>query len=294
MQIPRCNQITIVGTGLLGGSIGLALRYAGFTGKIIGVARSESTRRAALEHHCIDQAGEDPVASVIDSDLIILCTPVGTIPGLFDQLAEHVDPQAVITDVGSTKHSIVQAAHAKLKHPGRFVGSHPMAGSETTGPENARADLFTGKPVIVTPDAHTDADAVEQVETLWRALGMHVTRAGAKEHDQMVAHISHLPHALAVLLVIAAEEGGGLEVASTGFTDTTRIAGGDPELWADIFLDNAEPVVEALDLSMKLTKGLRDVIARGDREHLLKILSQAQRVRQQWLEENQERNRHAV
>jgi prephenate dehydrogenase len=280
------RQITIVGTGLLGGSIGLALRDAGFDGRIVGVARKQTTRDAAASCGCVDEATADLATGVAGSDMIVLCAPVGTIPALFEQLATCVDASAVITDVGSTKRSIVAAAEKSLPNPGRFVGSHPMAGSESTGPASARADLFRGKPVIITPTPQTDGPALDRVTALWKALGMSIYRATAAEHDTMVAHISHLPHAMAVMLVLAAEQGGGLEVASTGFTDTTRIASGDGDLWADIFLDNAEPVVAALDEYIALTHNLRQIIAAGDRPRLLAMLQAAQGVRDRWVQQN--------
>lgn len=288
------RQITIVGTGLLGGSIGLALREAGFDGRIIGVARKQATRDAALSCHCVDEATGDLAAGVKGSDMIVLCAPVGTIPAMFEQLSTDAATDAVITDVGSTKRSIVAAAEKSLSNPGRFVGSHPMAGSESTGPASARADLFRDKPVIITPTPQTAAAALDRVTGLWKTLGMKIYRATAAEHDTMVAHISHLPHAMAVMLVLAAEQGGGLDVASTGFTDTTRIASGDGDLWADIFLDNAQPVVAALDEYIALTHSLRQIIAAGDRPRLLAMLHAAQGVRDRWVQQNAQGNHHAV
>ncbi|QNN25064.1 prephenate dehydrogenase [Planctomycetales bacterium ZRK34] len=289
MQTLDSRQITIVGTGLLGGSIGLALRAAGYDGKIIGVARKQSTRDAAVALGCVNIATADLATGVDGSDMIVLCAPVGTIPALLEQLATSADSDAVITDVGSTKLSIVEAAEKALPNPGRFVGSHPMAGSESTGAAHARTELFRNKPVIITPTDQTLDQAVDQVSALWQTLGMVTYRATPAEHDQMVAHISHLPHAMAVLLVLAAEQGGGLEVASTGFTDTTRIASGDGELWADIFLDNAGPVVEAMDQFVTLTQNLRQIIADGDRSRLLEILESARGVRDRWIKQNAKR-----
>lgn len=287
MTLPAFKQITIVGPGLLGASIGLALKHAGFIGRIVGVARSQATRDTALARNCIDDATDDLLAAARHSDLILLATPVNTI---IRQLSELRDVDAIITDVGSTKRSIVHAASQVLKHPERFVGSHPMAGSENTGPEHARADLFKGKPVIMTPSPATEEATMRGVEQLWKSLGMLVYKAAPELHDQMVAHISHVPHVMAGLLVLLAEQGGGLHVASTGFTDTTRLASGDPQLWADILTDNRKQVVRALDELSALIDDLRHRLTDGQREPVCELLETAQRIRNRWLKENAERN----
>ena len=157
-----------------------------------------------------------------------------------------------------------------------------MAGAETTGPEAARADLFHDKPVIVTPTHATAPEALDRVESLWRGLGMHVHRMTPSEHDRLVAVISHVPHAASALLVKLAEESGALPVASTGFADMTRLAGGDPQLWADIFLDNRAAVLAAVERWASLTDEFRQALAAGDRGLLLRLLQDAQAARDTW------------
>jgi prephenate dehydrogenase len=278
------QQVTIVGPGLLGGSVGLALRHAGFTGRIIGCGRRTATLDRAEARQCIDCGTTDLAEGVRGSDLILLAAPLGSLPTLLEKLGELDLGDAVVTDVGSTKRRVAGVAERALRRPGRFVGSHPMAGSEQQGPDAARPGLFRDRPVILTPAETTEPEAVQRVEQLWRIFGMRVYRMDGAEHDRLVARISHLPHAVAVLLALLAERGGedALEVASTGFGDTTRIAAGDPELWADIFLDNREAVTAVLGEWSELFERFRAALESDDRASLLAMLHSAQRTRDRW------------
>lgn len=285
-DIPDMSQVTIIGTGLLGGSVGLALRATGFRGRIVGFGRRQATLDAALAGHCIDRIATDLADAAREADLVILATPVASISEYLKQLSPLVSPQAVITDVGSTKLRIVEAAEATLAHPGRFVGAHPMAGSEAHGPEAARADLFRHKPVILTPMPATDAAALALVEQVWQSLGMRLHHMTPAEHDQTVARISHLPHLAAVLLVRLAERGEGMRVASTGFASTTRVASGEPEVWADIFIENREAVLAVLDEWQSMLGDFRGLLEQGGRDDLLKLLRSAQQSRDSWIHGN--------
>ncbi|MEX2670661.1 MAG: prephenate dehydrogenase/arogenate dehydrogenase family protein [Phycisphaeraceae bacterium] len=281
MQSLHTGQVTIVGTGLLGGSVGLALRAQGFTGTIVGVGRREQTLEAAKQCGCIDRGTTTLAEGVADADLVILATPVSVILSALAEIAPVLSPEAVVTDVGSTKQSIVARAEAELQHPSRFVGSHPMAGGAQTGPEAGDADLFTGKPVIVTPTDRTDADALEQVEGLWSDLGMRLSRMTPEAHDVAVARISHMPHAAALMLVNLAKA-ADLEVASTGFENMTHAALGDPNMWADIFLDNAEAVTQVLSEWRELWDGFEQIVRERDRAGMLKLLQNTQQTRHNW------------
>lgn len=284
MLDPSIQQLLIVGPGLLGGSIGLALREQGFAGKIVGFSRRPATIQTALQRRCIDEATTDLPAAAAASDLIVLATPVQTLCKLIAQLGEVDLPGAgVITDVGSTKRSIVACAERHLKNPANFVGSHPMAGSEQHGPQSADARLFTGKPVVLTPCDNTDAHAIAVVESLWATLGMRVFRMSADEHDHTVARVSHLPHAISVILMLLAAPGRGLEIASTGLRDVTRLAGGDAEVWAEIFLDNAAAMKDTFAEYESLLRELRQLIDRGDRTALVQLLNEARVKRADWL-----------
>jgi len=276
------KTITIVGPGLLGGSLGLGLKLRGYEGRIIGVARQTTTLETAKARGCIDEAADDLRAAVADAQLIVLATPVRSACRLLESMAGSVGKRAVITDVGSTKQSIVATANRVLDDAGRFVGSHPMAGAETSGPGAARADLYIGKPVIITPTDATHPPALRAVESLWRTLGMSVHRMTPSQHDRAVAAISHLPHALSALLMRFATASGALGVASTGLADMTRLAGGDVEMWADIFSDNRQATLDALDHFQDEVAAFRAMLADGDREQMADWLTAARNERGKW------------
>jgi prephenate dehydrogenase len=233
------NRLSIIGVGLLGGSLGLAVRSAGIPYQIIGYAHRDSTRQRALEIGAIEEACSSIQQAVAGADLVVLCTPVGLFGQNLAEMAEHLKPGSIVTDVGSTKRSVLRDAERLLPGHTRFVASHPLAGSEKRGVEFARADLFRGARCIVTPTDRTDPQALASVEGLWKALGMSVSRMSAEEHDRLVCDISHLPHALAAMLVAMQDE-PALLLAGKGFLDTTRIASGDGGLWRDILLDNSD------------------------------------------------------
>jgi prephenate dehydrogenase len=236
MQLKR---FSIIGVGLLGGSLGLAVKKRITDCHVTGYGHRGLTLAKAVEVGAIDDATQDLAAAVGEADCVILCTPVGLFERLLLQMAPALNAGAIVTDVGSTKRSAVELAKKFLPETVHFVGSHPMAGSEKRGVEFARADLFDGSVCITTPSSQTNGQALEAVENLWQTLGMRVIRLSPDEHDRRVAMISHLPHAVAAALVGIQDE-KTLELAGKGFADATRIAAGDAELWRDIFLDNSD------------------------------------------------------
>lgn len=276
------NTVAIIGPGLLGGSLGLALKQNGWEGRLIGVARKESTLETARARGCIDEAMTDIDDAVAEADLIVLATPVQSACRLLERMADAVNPSAVITDVGSTKQSIVETAARVLANGSRFVGSHPMAGAETSGPAAARADLYLGKPVIVTPTDLTDADAAAMVESLWQTLGMRVHRMEPDEHDCAVAAISHLPHIISAMLMQSAAQSGALGVASTGLADMTRLAGGDIDMWTEIISDNRQAILDEIENWQEATTACRDLLVEGDTEKLTAWLAAARDARRNW------------
>ncbi|NBB83321.1 MAG: prephenate dehydrogenase/arogenate dehydrogenase family protein [Alphaproteobacteria bacterium] len=273
------GKITVIGPGLLGCSLGLALRDAGYGGRLVGLARRSATLDAAIARRGIDVGARDLADACEGADLIVLATPVAAVLEHIDRLVELDPGAAVITDVGSTKRSIVERAAGRLS---RFVGSHPMAGAEASGPGAADAELYAGRPCIVTPHDAADPEALERVEALWRTVGMHVHRMDAADHDRAVAQISHLPHALSVVLMQLAEQSGRLDVASTGLADMTRLAAGDLTMWADIFTDNRQALVEAIDRYMQRLDRFRSTLTSGDRAQLEHLLDQARQARRRW------------
>lgn len=283
MSLESIERVTIVGTGLLGGSLGLALRAGGFGGEIVGVGRRQETLDAAIGAGCMDRGTLDLEAGIEGAGLVVLATPVSAILRHLEQMGGKLGAEVVVTDVGSTKRTIVQTAERVMKFPGKFVGSHPMAGGEMHGPSAAVVDLFVGKPVVLTPTEQTDAEALKLVQEMWAGLGMIVRKIDCESHDLTVARISHLPHAIAVLLVLLAEKGESLSVASTGFAGVTRVAAGDPEIWADIFLDNRDGVLGSLDEFGAMIEGFRKTIEAGDRAGLIKTLEGAKKIRNEWV-----------
>ncbi len=273
------QRVVIVGPGLLGCSLGMALRAAGFKGRLVGVARRQTTLDTAIARGGIDEGTRDLAQALPGADLVILATPVGTVLKQIDELAGMDTGSAIITDVGSTKASIVAKADRRLP---RFVGSHPMAGAEAAGPEAAWAQLYQGKPCILTPTEQTDSAALSVVESLWQTLGMRVHRMAPDVHDKTVAVISHWPHMVSVLLMQAAKDEDALDIASTGLTDMTRLAGGDVTMWTDILLDNAAAVCDAIDDFNRASTALAQVLRSGDRAALASLLADARANRCAW------------
>lgn len=280
----RVDRVAIVGVGLLGGSIGLALKAAGFKGRVLGVGRTQETLDKARLRGCIDESTRDVADALGKDTLVVIATPVRTILAVLDRIGASSARGAIITDAGSTKAVICDRAARVLGEPARFIGAHPMAGGEMTGPEHARADLFRARPCILTPARDADAGALAVVESFWATMGMQLTRSTAAEHDRMVAGISHLPHAIACALVTMAARGDAMAIASTGFRDTTRLASGDAALWTDIFGTNRRNVCDAIDsLIAELTR-FRGLIGDEAGESALRdALAQSKRARDQWL-----------
>ncbi len=239
------KRLSIIGVGLLGGSIGLAVKSAAIPCHIVGYGHRRATLDKALASGAIDEPAGGLADAVKGADLVILCTPVGSFHQTLAGIAGSLSDGAIVTDVGSTKRSVVRDAAELLPKHVRFVGSHPMAGSEKRGIEFARADLFRGARCILTPDASTDREALASVDGFWRALGMTTTVLSPHEHDRLVSDVSHLPHAVAASLVMMQQD-AALPLAGKGFLDATRIAGGDGALWRDIFLDNREHFADSL------------------------------------------------
>jgi prephenate dehydrogenase len=243
MTTPR--RLAILGVGLLGGSLGLAWKSSVSSGTVVGYGHRRSTLDQALRIEAIDEAYETPEQAVQQADIIVLCTPVGIFEDLLRRIAPALPAGAVVTDVGSTKRSVVRLSGQILPPSARFVGSHPMAGSERRGVEFARPDLFHNALCITTPTESTDPQALQTVEQFWRTIGMRITRLSPEAHDQLLADVSHLPHVVAAA-VVAMQKDEGLPLSGKGFIDATRIAGGDGGLWRDILLDNRDNLRSAL------------------------------------------------
>jgi len=280
------DTLAIVGTGLIGGSFALALKQAGAVREVLGVGRNPARLTVARELGLIDRAVDWPQAG--EADCILLALPVGETEAVLRQLAPHLKPGAIVTDAGSTKANVVAAARVALgERFVDFVPGHPIAGSEQSGPGAARADLYRGKRVVLTPQADTRADAVATVRALWEAAGAQVETLDPMQHDRIFAAVSHLPHLAAYALVddLARRADGDtfFRFAASGFRDFTRIAGSSPEMWRDIALANRAAVLAELDAYLEALQMLRQSIAGEDAAALLEIFSRARAAREHWM-----------
>jgi prephenate dehydrogenase len=280
----QLHRLSIIGVGLLGGSIGMAVKSVITDCEIIGYGHREDTLKRAIQVGAIDRGTGDFRSAVEGSDLVILCTPVGLLAEMLRGISGFVKAGAIVTDVGSTKASVVGAAVEILPDGVPFVGSHPMAGSEKRGVEFARADLYRNALCIVTPSDRTPASAVNEVEGFWRLLGMHTCRMSPADHDRALAEASHLPHALAAALVTM-QSAEAMALAGKGFLDTTRIAGGDGGLWRDIFIDNAGNMRASIAKLRDQLDAIEKLMEPGKGEELRKWLDAAAAKRQALLQE---------
>ncbi len=255
LPMPTYRKVAIVGVGLIGGSIGLALRQRGLAQCVVGIGRRQSSLDRALAHQAIDEAATDLEKGVDGAELVVVTTPVAAVADLVCRALAATPEDVVVTDAGSTKGAICAAVNSRLQDAaGRFVGSHPLAGDHRSGPEHARGDLFEGKTVVVTPTESTQMETTAKAEAFWQNLGARVTKLSPSEHDEALAATSHLPHLLASALA-AATPAEWLPLAATGWADTTRVAAGDPELWTQVLAQNKLAVLAALDrLSEQLEK----------------------------------------
>ncbi len=277
------RRLSVVGLGLLGGSVAKAARARGLAREVVAVGRSAASLEPALLDGTVDRATTDLSRGVEATDFCVLATPVVTLEALLPAVWQAVPADCVLTDVGSTKARIVGTAErlACLRRV-RFIGSHPMAGSEQSGYGVARADLFVGATVILTPTDTSDPAALERVRAFWEAVGAHVTTLDPVSHDRAVAAVSHLPHLVADALVdaVVRMDPTFLDVAGRGFKDTTRIAASSPAVWREIFQDNRPALGEALQAFRKSLDHLEDVIA-SDAEAVERELARIKQVREQ-------------
>jgi prephenate dehydrogenase len=274
----RWSAIAILGVGLIGGSVGLAVRQRRLAQRVVGIGRSLPRLEQARLAGVIDVAATD-IAAVADCDLVIVGTPVDQIVDEVRRAARILRPGAVITDAGSVKTPVCRALAEGLPTGVAFVGSHPLAGSEKTGWEHASGELFTDRLCVLTPVDTTPTEAVDTVESFWQSLAMRTKRMSPTAHDAALAVTSHLPHvAAAALASLLSEE--TCEFAATGFRDTTRIAAGDPSLWTAIVMQNADHVQREIDRLIGVLLQFREATAGGKREDLRALFQRARAARE--------------
>lgn len=276
----RC--VTILGPGLLGGSLGLALKTLPSPPRVQFWGRSTESLLLAKERGAGDTFTSDLREAVTGSDLVVLCTPVGVMLRLAPKLAPLLAPGTTVTDVGSVKESLVRTLPGLLGANARFVGSHPMAGSEQAGIDAARPDLYRGAVCMVTPDLSTDPGALDSVRRFWADLGCAVRELSPAAHDQMVASVSHLPHTVAAALVNLVCRPGqvAVKLCGNGFRDTTRIASGPAGMWAEILMENRHHVGTAISGMIEQLGEFAGALERQDQEGLLALLERARGSRE--------------
>jgi cyclohexadieny/prephenate dehydrogenase len=291
---PHFRRIALIGFGLIGGSIARAARAQSLVDEIVTTARSEKTRARVVELGVSDRVVSTNAEAVKDADLIILCIPVGACGAVAQEIAAHLKPGAIISDVGSVKNAVVRDMAPYLPASVHFVPAHPVAGTEHSGPDSGFAELFINRWCILTPPEGTDQNAVEKLRAFWAALGAKVEIMTPEHHDLVLAITSHLPHLIAYTIVGTADElaqvtsSEVIKFSAGGFRDFTRIAASDPTMWRDVFLANKDAVLEMLgtfneDLS-KLTRAIR----RGDGEALFDHFTRTRAIRRGIVETGQD------
>ena len=275
------RQLTILGPGLLGGSLGLAARQRKLAQRVVVWARRHEAADEAWKIGAADEATTDLAKAVSGADLVVLATPIGPMAGLVQQCKPTLPAGCVVTDVGSVKYPVVAALTTALAGRARFVGSHPMAGSEQAGLEAAKRELFEKTVCIVTPRADTDPAALELVFNFWKAIGCSVRTLAPAEHDEIVARISHLPHvvAAAVVNVVCSDGAHPLNFVGPGFKDFTRIAGGPAAMWTEICQQNRQEIGRALDALIGELGKLRTALENDDAVALKTMFTRAKHFR---------------
>jgi len=281
------QKISIIGVGLLGGSIGLAARQRGLAGEVAGFVRRAASLKDCERAGAVDFATTDLLAAVSNADLVVLCTPLAQMRALAQQFLPALKRGAIVTDVGSVKADVVRELEFIIAKSGaHFIGSHPMAGSEKTGVLAARADLYANAVCVVTPTPKTNAKAVRKLEQFWKALGARTVRLAAAQHDLHVSRSSHLPHVVAATLAGLvldprhAQQQAAL--CATGFRDTTRIASGSPEMWRDIALANRKNLSQAVDAYISALKKFQAALKRNDAPAVEACFATAKQRRDRW------------
>jgi cyclohexadieny/prephenate dehydrogenase len=282
---PMFERIALIGIGLIGSSISHAARRAGLAGEIVGSARTPATVETAMRLGLIEQGFVTAAEAAEGADLVILCTPVGLCGPIAKEIARSLKRGAILTDVGSVKAAIVRDVAPHVPDGVHFVAGHPIAGTEQSGPEAGFAELFDGRWCILTPEPHTDAEAVAKLRAFWEALGSKVEIMSPEHHDLVLAITSHVPHLIAYNIVNTAAhlervtDSEVIKFSAGGFRDFTRIAASDPTMWRDVFLNNKEAVLDMLGRFTEDLTALQRAIRFGDADTLYKTFSDARALR---------------
>ena len=283
----RWNKITIVGVGLLGGSLGLAIKQRRLARAVVGFVRRAVSVAECRKLKAVDHATQDLAEAVADADLVVLCTPIAQMRLRVEEMLPSLKRGAIVPDVGSVKGSVVRELERVVARAGaQFIGSHPMAGAEKTGVAAARADLFVNAVCVVTPTKKSNKTAVRRVEEFWRAVGGRTLQMTPELHDALVSRSSHLPHVVASVLASHVLDprrpAQQAALCANGFRDTTRIASGSPEMWRDIALANHENLADALAVFIQDLQKFQRLLRKADPETVTKFFETAKQRRDRW------------
>jgi cyclohexadieny/prephenate dehydrogenase len=288
------DRVALIGLGLIASSMGHAMKASGLAGEIVGFAKTEATRAAALELGFVDRVAATAAEAVAGADLVVLAVPVGAMAELAAEIGPHLAPGATVTDVGSVKQAVIEAVAPHLPAGVHFVPSHPLAGTEHSGPRSGFATLFRNRWWLLTPAEGTDRGAVERLAGLYRAFGAFVEEMDAAHHDLVLAVTSHTPHLIAYTMVGVADdlarvtESEVVKFSAAGFRDFTRIAASDPTMWRDVFLTNREATLEILGRFTEELFALQRAIRLGDGAHLFDYFTRTRAIRRGIIEAGQD------
>ncbi len=288
------KKVALIGLGLIASSIFWSMKRAGMATQVSGTARSAQTRETARKIGLCDEVTDTAADAVKDADLVILCVPVGAMGSVMAEIAPHLKRGAVVSDVGSTKRSVIDAVTPHLPDGVQFVAAHPLAGTEHSGPEAGFAELFDNRWCLLTPEAEADADAVSMLADFWRALGANVDQMDPDHHDLVLAVTSHVPHLIAYTMVGVADDlhrvtdSEVINYSAAGFRDFTRIAASDPTMWRDVFLSNKEASLEILGRFTEEMFALQRAIRKGDGDHLHDFFTRTRSIRRGIIEAGQD------
>ncbi len=282
------RHLVVIGTGLIGGSVALALKQCGMVKRVTGVGRQPDNLEQAVALQVIDDYSLHIADAVQDADMVLIAVPVAAYAQVFAALCPALPHNALVTDAGSTKQSVLRDAQQHGMDMARFVPAHPIAGTEQSGSVAAFATLFQGKRCILTPSEATDATALQTVQKMWQYTGASIELMQAKTHDDIMASISHLPHLAAFSLMNALPTQDALRFAASGFRDITRIASSSPEMWRDIGLCNADAIVRNIDALQRELDCLKQALLQQHGDLLLQKFQAAKQTRDQWLIEHGE------
>ncbi len=294
------HKIAIIGVGLLGGSLGLALQQRGVC--VTGYFRSQISADAALQLGIVTHATTELKNAVSNQDIVILCTPIAQMPPICREILPYLNPHTIVSDVGSTKKQLVQELHSILSQANcHYVGAHPMAGSEKIGMQHATANLFQNALCLLTPTKKTNQEALRTIEKIWYEIGCRTQILSPEEHDRLVCRASHLPHLLAAALVRhvlgatdpreATPEAQKIQklqnsICASGFRDTTRVASGSPEMWRDIIMSNREEIYKEITAFRSDLDEVTNLVQSGTEKEIYTFFTRARNLRNNWIDQH--------